>query len=283
MSTTPTETLTSLGLNDLEAEIYVHLLQHEPMTAYRVAQSLGRQTANVYKAMESLSRRGAVLIEEGESRLCRAVPVREFLRHTEREYLARTKAASEALAELHRPSFDERVYRVESIAQVFEQVSTMLQAARAIAVVDAFPAAAEKIRPAVEKAIRRGVKVYVQAYDDTVIKGAIHITPPDPAAVLAYWQSEQLNVVVDGEQCLVALLTRSLDGIHQALWSNSPYLAALLHGGLTAEHTLHRLSAATNERAMRRILGEHRFFLHDELPGSRALLARFQPKKKARK
>jgi sugar-specific transcriptional regulator TrmB len=276
---TATETLTSLGLNDLEAEIYVHLLQHEPMTAYRVAQSLGRQTANVYKAVESLARRGAVLIEEGESRVCRAVPVREFIRHTERDYLARTKAASEALAELHRPSFDERVYRVESVAQLFEQAATMLQAARTVAVVDAFPAAAARVRPFVEKAIRRGVKVYVQAYDAVTVEGAIAVVPPAAERSLEYWQSEQLNIVVDGEQCLLALLTRSLDSIHQAFWSNSPYLAALLHSGLTAEHTLHRLAGARGERAMRRVLGEHRFFLHDELPGSRALLARFQPKK----
>ncbi len=276
---TPAETLTSLGLNELEAEIYVHLLQQEPMTAYRVAQSLGRQTANVYKAVESLARRGAVLIEEGENRLCRAVPVREFIRHTERDYLARTKAAAEALKELHRPTFDERVYRVESVPQLFDQAATMLQGARTVAVVDAFPAAAAKVRPAVEKAIRRGVKVFVQAYDDAAVEGAIMTVPPDPASVLEYWHSEQLNIVVDGEQCLLALLTRSLDAIHQAFWSNSPYLAALLHSGLTAEHTLHRLAGTRGERELRRVLGEHRFFLHDELPGSRALLARFQPKK----
>jgi HTH-type transcriptional regulator, sugar sensing transcriptional regulator len=277
------DTLTSLGLNELEAEIYVHLLQHEPMTAYRVAQSLGRQTANVYKAVESLSRRGAVLVEEGENRLCRAVPPREFLRRTERKFLERTKAASEALAELHRPTFDERVYRIESVAQVFEQAATMLGEARAVAVVDAFPAAAATMRPAIEKAIRRGVKVYVQTYDAVLIEGAILATPPDPAAVLAYWQSEQLNVVVDGAQCLIALLSRTLDDVHQALWSNSPYLAALLHSGLTSEHTLHRLGPARGERELRRILDEHRFFLHDELPGSRALLARFQPKKARKK
>jgi len=275
--------LVQLGLNELEADIYCHLLQHEPMTAYRIAQSLGKQSANVYKAVEVLARRGAVMIEEGANRLCRAVPVKEFIRHTERDFLSRTKAAASALAELHRPSFDERVYRVESVAQVFEQASTMLAAARAVAVVDAFPAAWEKVRPAVEKTIRRGVKVYLQVYEPVELEGAILIVPPDAPRAIEHWQSEQLNIVVDGEQALVALLSATLDEVHQALWSNSLYLASLLHSGMTAEHTLHRLLAAGSERGMRQVLREHRFFLHDELPGARELMARFQPKKAKKK
>jgi sugar-specific transcriptional regulator TrmB len=273
------ELLTSIGLNALEAEVYVHLLQHEPMTAYRVAQLIDRQTANVYKAVDSLARRGAVLVEEGESRVCRAVPVREFIRQTERDYLSRTKAAAAALADLHQPSFDERVYRIDSVPQVFERAATMLDHARSVAVVDAFPAALARVRPFVEKTILRGVKVYVQAYEPLTLEGALTVAPSDPARVLEHWKSEQLNLVVDGEQCLLALLSEPLDRIHQALWTNSPYIAVLLHAGMTAEHTLHRLARARGERETRRVLGEHRFFLHDEVPGSRALIARFRRKK----
>ncbi|HEX8252380.1 MAG TPA: helix-turn-helix domain-containing protein [Thermoanaerobaculia bacterium] len=280
---TPLEMLTTLGLNDLEAEIYLHLLQHEPMTAYRVAQALGKQTANVYKAVDVLARRGAVMIEEGANRLCRAVPAKEFLRHAERDFLAKTKAAATALAELHQPNFDERVYRLESVGQVLEQASTILAAARATAVVDAFPAAWREIRPAVEKAIRRGVKMYVQLYEPVELDGALLVVVPNGERALEHWQSEQLNIVVDGERNLLALLSRNLDAVHQALWSNSLYLSSLLHSGLTAEHTIHRLIAARGERAMRQILDEHRFFLHDELPGARELLSRFQPKKAKKK
>src|SRR6266542_1955367 len=91
------EVLREIGLNQLEAEVYTFLLPSEPVTAYAVGAALGKATANVYKAIERLARLGAVLVEEGASRRCRAVPLKEFLRHTERERAARTREAEVAL------------------------------------------------------------------------------------------------------------------------------------------------------------------------------------------
>ena len=45
----------------------------------------------------------------------------------------------------------------------------------------------------------------------------------------AYWNSQQLNVVIDGRETLIALLDNELTQIHQALWSNSLYLSCLMH------------------------------------------------------
>ncbi|HET7434746.1 MAG TPA: helix-turn-helix domain-containing protein [Thermoanaerobaculia bacterium] len=279
---TPADILTELGLNQLEAEIYTHLLQSEPSTAYRIAQSIGKQTANVYKAVEMLARRGAVMIEEGENRLVRAVPVREFLRHTEREFMARTKTAATMLDALHKPTFDERVYRIESVAETLEKARMMLEHdATRVAVVDAFPKAWRAIAPSVAKAIARGIDVHVQTYEPVTIEGAAsHVVAAPGAAVLEYWRSEQLNVVVDGKQNLVAMLSTELDRVYQAFWSQSLYLSTLLHAGLTAEHTLHKLMRMADEKrspaAIVRALRKHRFFLKNEVPGQKELMRRFR-------
>ena len=57
------ESLKQLGLNNLEAEVYIHLLTNYPMTAYKVGKGINKPTANVYKAIESLSKKGAVIID----------------------------------------------------------------------------------------------------------------------------------------------------------------------------------------------------------------------------
>ena len=283
----PIAILTDLGFNQLEAEIYTHLLQSEPMTPYKVAQAVGRQTANVYKAVEILARRGAVMIEEGESRLCRAVPVKEFLRHTEREFLGKTKNAAAVLSAIDKPSFDERVYRIESVAEVVERVKTMLEReATDVAVVDAFPSAFAAIRPSIEKAIARGVKVFVQTYEPTDLRGATSVVAARPAAdVLEFWRSEQLNVVIDGRQSLVALMAPQLERVYQAIWSNSLYLATLLHAGMRSEHTIHQLlhmvDAKRSPEAIARAVKAHRFLLDSRLPGQEELLARFRGEKRA--
>ena len=82
MASQPTShPLVALGFTALEAEIYSLLLEEEaPATGYRVAQALRKPASNIYKALESLESKGAVMVDEGESRLCRPIPPEELLR-----------------------------------------------------------------------------------------------------------------------------------------------------------------------------------------------------------
>src|SRR5436190_9967806 len=109
------QSLTGLGFTELEAEVYVSLLRHSPATGYRVAQSIGRPVANTYKAIESLQYKGAVLVDEGSNRLCRAVPAEELLAQIERSFQHRRQEAAKALASLHAAPEDDRVYQLQSV------------------------------------------------------------------------------------------------------------------------------------------------------------------------
>jgi sugar-specific transcriptional regulator TrmB len=273
------ELLRDLGLNQLEAEVYAHLLATEPATAYGVGTALGRPTANVYKAIERLARLGAVLVEEGSSRVCRAVPAAEFLRHTERAFREKTEAAGRALASLRRESFDERVYRVESVAEVLERARQMLAEARRVAVLDAFPRSLAALEPALREAARRGVDVYVEAYAAADIEGAHVVVVPEGARAVAAWRSEQLNLVIDGREHLMALLGADLREVYQAVWSRSVYLSCLQHAGRLTEHTLARLLVAARDRPaddpLAQIVRTHPFFRDSDVPGHRELVRRF--------
>src|SRR5688572_22401604 len=133
------EVLRELGLNQLEAEVYAYLLPREPMTAYRIGRALGRPTANVYKAVEALAREGAVLVEEGANRKCRAVPAPEFLRDRERAFVRKSRDAEDILSALQGDSYDERVYRVESVSELLRRARAMIDRSSRVVVVDAFP------------------------------------------------------------------------------------------------------------------------------------------------
>ncbi|MFN7921481.1 MAG: helix-turn-helix domain-containing protein [Bryobacteraceae bacterium] len=276
----PAERLIALGLNRLEAGVYLFLLANPPMTAYRVAKHVGAATANTYKAIESLSRRGAVLVEEGDSRLCRAVPAREFLERLEREFAERTRKTAKALEKLERRSYDERVYKLESVAQMLERARQMLETrAESVAVVDAFPAVLDKLVPSIEAAASRGVRVLVQAYRPVAIRGASVVVPELGPRALEFWNSEQLNLVIDGRECILALLDRQLTRIFQGLWSNSLYLSCILLAGIRSEQTIHQLRKCLGHRddakRMKAVLAGHRFFLDKDVPGQTELMARF--------
>jgi HTH-type transcriptional regulator, sugar sensing transcriptional regulator len=273
------ELLREVGLNELEAEVYSHLLVHEPLTAYAVGKSLGRATANVYKAIDALARRGAVVVEEGETRLCRAVPAPEFLRQLRRGFSQKTRAAENALRSVDPTAEDERVYRIESVAAVFERATAMLRSVRRIAVVDAFPHALAALVPELKRSARRGVEVIVEAYAPVEIDGADVVFVPQGDLSLEAWKSEQLNLVVDGKEHLLALLDRDHQRVLQAVWSRSVYLSTLHHSGRMNEITLLRVMQATGEGrgagAIARALEGHRFIRDSDLPGHRELLRRY--------
>ena len=276
--------LVEIGLSRLEAEVYAFLLANRPTTAYGIGKRIGKPTANVYKAVESLARRGAVLTEEGDNRLCRAVPASEFLDRIDREFRERTKAAGQALAKLGHQTEDERVYRIESAPQLLERCRQMIERCKSHAVIDAFPQTLQAILPSIRGAVKRRVAVYVEAYKPIRIPGAQVAITDLGQQVLGQWRSQQLNVIVDGRECLTALLDTGLTEVHQGLWTNSLYLSCLMHSGRLAEHTLVRMrdaaAADPTGKSLIPILEKHPFLLHSKLPGHREMLARYTRKSK---
>lgn len=271
----PIRSLTDLGFTQLEAEIYAFLLQESPATGYRVAQALGKPAANTYKAIESLAGKGAVLVEEGSNRQCRAVPAEELLGRLERGFKERRARASEALASLRPAAEDDRVYQLRSLEQVLERGRAMLARAREIVMADFFPAAVEALRPDLEAAAARGLKVAVQVYQPAEVEGARVVTFPRGLELMDAFSGQWIILVVDGAEYLLAFLSRDGRQLQQAVWTGSPFLAHLLYCYMVSEFTFCGLLADPETPGeVRQILGKHRAFYPFDVPGFQALAQR---------
>ncbi len=278
MKTSPIDLLQRLGLNHLEAEVYALLLGcGEPTTAYGIGKALGKPTANVYKAIEALARKGAVIVEEGEPRLCRPIPADEFISQLKAEFLDTADRASLGLSDLGEPAPDEGVYRLESVSLILERCRLMLQRAERIAVVDAFPQALQAVRPDLAAAASRGVELYVQAYKPTRIRGAHVVETRQSAEILEHWRSQQLNCVIDGREALLALLHDGLSGVHQAIWTGSLFLSGVMLAGFLREHVFHQIAAVDRRgglpASLRKLFRDHPGFHTTDIPGHRLLFS----------
>lgn len=273
------EALRRLGFTELESDVYAVLAAKPPMTAYAISRALGKPTANVYKAVEALVRKGAVLIEDGSTRQCRAVPPDMLLGRLEQAVHRDIEKARSLFAEPEPSNADERVYRLETPEEVISRCVEMLDRAERVAVVDAFPTALEAVAPAVARAAGRGVRVFVEAYAPCTIPGADVIVVEHGAVTLRRWRSEQINVVVDGREHVAALLSQDLSAVYQAIWSDSLYLSCLMHAGRLAEHTLIKMTRLKRARGvpaeMKRVLHDHPFFANSQVPGHAAIVKRF--------
>jgi sugar-specific transcriptional regulator TrmB len=229
------QALMALGFTGMEAEVYTLLLQESPATGYRVAQALGRPVAGVYKTLESLAGKGAVLVDEGTTRQCRAVPAEELLARLERSFESRREEAAQALSELRSAPADERIYQLRTPEQVWERARTMLGRCQQIALVDIFPLPLQVLKADLEATVARGPKVAVQVYQPAEVRGArVNAFPWGPRLLeRAPWQLVIIDV--DGTELLWAMLDLEGRSVRQAFWTGSPMLAFSLYGFVATE------------------------------------------------
>lgn len=269
------EPLVALGFTQLESEIYSWLLEESPATGYRIGQALRKPAPNIYKALESLESKGAVMVDEGKSRLCRPVSPDELLRQLDRRFQEEKQRAAQSLARRVKNEADDRIYSIQSRDAVLERVRGMLERAREIVIVDAFPGPLAEIKPNLEAAARRGARVGVLAYAPAELAGVEVILHGSGAGVLERWPCDWLNIVVDGAEYVFSSFEPEGGAVRQAFWSESSHLAWVYHSSLSSELILAglegELKGAKSMVSVRKRLRALRKLKSLEAPGYQSL------------
>lgn len=217
--------LVPFGFTQLESEVYTYLLGNSPTTGYRIAQGIGKATANTYKAIESLHQKGAILVEQGASRLCRAVPSDELLVRLTRDFEWRRAQAEIKLSQFDFGARDERVYTLRSREQVIERARHMLGGDHEVVLLACSGERASDLGPELQATAERGGVVYLLSPDPPGIAGI--------AGARAAQPFDELRLVVDGREMLLGLFDD--ERLVQAYWSGNRYLALDAYRGLAAE------------------------------------------------
>jgi len=279
------EPLMELGLSASEAAAYAYLVRHSPATAYKVAKGIGKPVANTYKTIASLEEKGAVIVDNGESRLCTAVPPEEFLAQLDRRFRDQRSRAAQTLTAIQKAAkqnddeldSDSGVYRLHSRAQVMERARAMLSRASRCALADVFPNPLEELAADLDRAAARGIDVVVKPYVEPPLKRAVAIPIIQfEREIPQLWPGHHVNIVTDAREALLALLDQQGDGVIQAIYTASPYLAAIQHSGLQFElittHLRDGIYKEANSEALRAIVRSYIRFSLSQMPGFKALL-----------
>jgi sugar-specific transcriptional regulator TrmB len=242
------ESLVDLGLSQLEAQVYLCLLQEAPATGYKIAKVLGRPVSNIYSVIKAMEDKGLILVDDGEKQVCRAVPPGELLHLLEQQFLTRKQRAESFVKDLPVAEVDNRVYKLPSAEQVFEKASRMLQTCHGIALVDAFPLLLERLRASISRAVSRQVRVAVLAYEPTSIEGASVVIHRHADAVIKRWPGQWLTMAIDAEQMLLAYLDQRGREVHHAVWSSSPTVSWAYHSCAYSDLVLSAILPVTRSK-----------------------------------
>jgi sugar-specific transcriptional regulator TrmB len=232
--------LMRLGFSETEAETYCQLLRTPGATGYGVAQALKKSQANVYSALSSLTAKGAVFVDRGTVRAYRAVPPAELLPRLSREYEESCAAAAEALSRLQKPDNDDNIYQLKNQAQVYDRAASMCGRARESIAFELFHSPFERLRGPLADAVARGVGVAGVTFTaEDGIEGAQCVLAAK-ASRTALWPGDQLTLITDAREALVALLDRHHGEVLHAFYTDSTYLSCLLHAAVIDATILNR-------------------------------------------
>jgi HTH-type transcriptional regulator, sugar sensing transcriptional regulator len=232
--------LQEIGFNRLESEVYLTLLKQSPLSGYKIAQILGEGSSNIYKALDILIKKGAVMVEELPStRQFTAVSAKEYLERVEKQIAGSLKFLEENLP-LNGDAVNEtKVFKLGNVQQVLERAVEMIENAQKQIVVDAFPKMLELIKPHLLKTARKKnekkVYVVVNSYDGTELKDCVMVKKSAGADAVKVWKDSWLNMVVDGEKYLLAVIAPDGKTLRHAVWTNSPFLSYVLYSGIASE------------------------------------------------
>jgi predicted transcriptional regulator len=271
------DSLVALGFSRLEAAIYVYLLEESPATGYQIAKAIEKPNANTYQALESMTQRGLLLVEDGRPRRYRAVPHQEMLRQLDAAYTARIETASKELDAIRPATADLQVYRITDYTQVIERCRAMLARARRKVVVDAFPGVLAIILDELQATAGRGTEVIAKIYEPVALEGVMVVIDYRGRHIPDKWGFQWLNLVVDGREHLFACLDVEEMRLIQAIWTESPYVAFLIHTGLLCEMAVDAMltgvkGTPVNDQLME-ILDQLSFNDEEDLPGRLDLYA----------
>jgi sugar-specific transcriptional regulator TrmB len=242
--------LMRLGFSETEAETYCQLLRSPGATGYGVAQALKKSQANVYSALSSLTGKGAVAVDRGNVRAYRAVPPAELLARLAQDYQASCTAAAEALAGLETTGGDHNVYQLKNQAQVYDRAIGMCGRAQESIAFELFHAPFERLAGAIAEALGRGVRVAgVTFAAEDRIEGAQCVLAVQ-ASRTKFWPGDQTTLVTDSGEALVALFERDAGEVLHAFYSDSVYLACLLHAAVVNAIILNRDAPAILEASL---------------------------------
>lgn len=220
--------LESLGLGHIEALSYAYLAGNPSSTGYRVARGIGKPTANVYRALETLDRKGLVVHDRGTPPAYRALPPDDLLARLEHEFMERKVLAARELAGLKRETDDEKLYALRSREQVLSRAHVLLAASRRIVLVEAPGLVIENISGAITDARSRGVRVLV------LMNGGDVIARHDDTLVDSNRRISTLRMAADAREALIAALSEDA-GIVEAVWTRSSLFGRVLHDALVCE------------------------------------------------
>jgi DNA-binding MarR family transcriptional regulator len=149
-----------LGFTEYEARAYVALVQQHPVNGYELARNSGIRRADIYRVLDQLEERGAVLRVENEAG-AKYTPLApdELLARLTRSTEETLEQARESLMQLPKPAEYDFIGNVRGYPAVIDHAQSLIESADRKLLVALWPNEAATLAPQFAGAQDRGVEI----------------------------------------------------------------------------------------------------------------------------
>jgi HTH-type transcriptional regulator, sugar sensing transcriptional regulator len=170
--------LRALGFTDYEMRAYLALLRDSPATAYQVSKESGLPRANVYPALEALTKKGAAQpVTESPARYVPVPPEVLFARLVQ-DVDAQCRRVASKLSRLRQSNGEEFVWSLRGDGAIRDKIESMIASVRSHIWIKAHLRMLEPHRDALLHAASRGVQVILILFGDPASLAEFKLDPP---------------------------------------------------------------------------------------------------------
>ncbi len=243
--------LRSLGLTGTEAEVYFTALQtctSESVSSYKLAQTMGRDPANVAKTLGALVRLQAMTIVQDKPRLYLPVDPAAFTDRVLSRMQSHGREAVDLLQRFQAPEPDGVTLGLVGTDQIFSKVRELLGGCQDQALVFGSKESLRELGAELEELAENPDRTVRVLSPLAMVSDNVDIAVFSPLSDLAPLQEQDfLQVVVDNRAWLCAVMAEGRDLAANGCWSDHSPVAAVLAGTMTlAWHAGHSAQPAVD-------------------------------------
>ena len=248
MSVDPIDRLVKIGFSEYEAKAYVALLRKSPVTGYELSKLSGVPRSMIYEVVGKLATRGAAMtLRTGSATKYAPVSADEFLDQFQREQQALITSLKDDLTTFAAAPDLEYVWNLEGHENIMGKAVEMINQAQSRVYLALLPTTYPTLRPALQKAVARGVEVVIYTPHDLDLPGGRVVTAPMSQEALTQVGGLGLILVLDGQEVLIAEWLTETQA--RASWTSSPLLVFIAEHHLRTDLYLPQVLALLGKRA----------------------------------
>ena len=211
--------LKSFGFTSYESLAYLSLLTQHPVNGSQLSRVSGVARSRVYDVLRGLLKRGLVFeVEQGKYV---PLPFEELKKQLRSQCEANLNSLEEQLSSRFQDTAYEFIYTLQGYDNVIARAREIINKAQKELYLRMFPNTWERLRPAIQNALNRGVSIRLICMGEMPQVCDMQVTHPDIADLGRKLGGESLDVVADKKETLMGIFLSNEADSSPFIWSRN--------------------------------------------------------------